>query len=153
MKIVGLVSVLLVGIIPLALAQKAETLTPDSALIRRTGADPHGMKAYQFVLLKTGPNKDTTKALRRTAFQGHFANIQRLSEEGKLLLAGPFSGEGAWEGLFIFNTKSKEEAEQWAQSDPAIRAGYLSAEVHPWFGTAEVMLLPELHKKLQAKAW
>jgi uncharacterized protein YciI len=152
MKIVGLVLVCFIGLLPKALAQTKEALTPDTALIRKTGAGPYGMKAYQFVLLRTGPNKDTIKAPRREAFKGHFANIQRLADEGKLLVAGPFSG-GDWEGLFIFNTKSKEEAEDWAQSDPAVKAGFLSAEVHPWFGTAGVMLLPELHKKLQSKAW
>ena len=34
--------------------------------------------------------------------EGHMANIERLSKEGKLISAGPFDGGG---GIFIFKSK------------------------------------------------
>ena len=40
---------------------------------------------------------------RDAKFAGHFANIQRLTKDGKLVLAGPFSDDPEhWRGLFLF---------------------------------------------------
>lgn len=126
----------------------------DTAAIRRVGADEHGMKSYVFVLLKRGANKDTSKLRRREAFNGHFANMKRLSEEGKLMLAGPFDdAAGDWAGLFILDVRKVEDARPLVLTDPAVKAGYLSYELHPWFGSAAVSLIPKLHPTLQAKPW
>lgn len=126
----------------------------DTATIRRVGADEHGMKSYVFVLLKRGANKDTSKAKRREAFNGHFANMKRLSEEGKLMLAGPYDDPASdWAGLFILDVRNVADAKPLVLTDPAVKAGYLSFELHPWYGSAAVSLIPQLHPTLQAKPW
>ncbi|NNF07470.1 MAG: hypothetical protein HKN21_11980 [Candidatus Eisenbacteria bacterium] len=66
----------------------------------------------------------------------HLANIGRLAEEGLLALAGPFADDGDLRGLFFFNVKTVEEAQKLVDSDPAVMAGQLRVELHPWWGTA-----------------
>ena len=56
------------------------------------GADDYGMRQYVLVILKTGPTRVPDGEERDAMFRGHFANMQRLSKEGKLALAGPFDG-------------------------------------------------------------
>jgi len=71
-----------------------------------------------------------------------------LAEEGKLVLAGPFLDDGDLRGIYIFDAKTIEEAEAWTNSDPAVQAGSLIMELHPWYGSAGVMAINEIHKKI-----
>lgn len=57
------------------------------------------------------------------------ANINRLAQEGKLIVAGPFEGGG---GIFILNTTSQEEARQWLSTDPGIQANRWNVEILPY---------------------
>ena len=112
------------------------------------GADERGMRNYVLVVLKTGPNKMAAGPERDEMFRGHFANIQRLAEEGKLVLAGPFDGVDGWRGLFIFAVPTVEEAKALTATDPVIAKGEMVAEYHKWYGSAAVMRVPDLHKQL-----
>ena len=51
--------------------------------------------------------------------EGHMANINKMAKEGKLLVAGPFEGGG---GIFIFNTTSRADVNEWLKNDPGIQA-------------------------------
>jgi len=51
-------------------------------------------------------------------------------------VAGPFGDEGKWIGLFIFDCETKEEVEKLLKTDPAIAAGRLNYEIHPWWTAA-----------------
>jgi dipeptidyl aminopeptidase/acylaminoacyl peptidase/uncharacterized protein YciI len=64
--------------------------------------------------------------------EAHMANIRRLADTGKLVGAGPMGDDGPLRGLFIFRTDVFEEAKMLAATDPAVRAGRLSVELHPW---------------------
>ena len=123
----------------------------DAALAKRLGADSRGMRQYVLVVLKTGPNKVPAGTERDAMFAGHFANMQRLSDAGKLVLAGPFDGTEGWRGLFIFAVSSIDEARELTATDPVIMQGEMVAEYHPWYGSAAMMLVPELSKRV-AKA-
>ena len=123
---------------------------PDSDLAKRLGADERGMKNYVLCILKTGP-KDAaiTGEERKAIFAGHFANIERLADEGKLAVAGPFGkNDKAWRGLYIFNVPTIEEAEKLVQLDPAVRAGVFVPELTPWYGTAAMMVVSETHRRI-----
>ena len=88
-----------------------------------------------------------TRAGRR-----HFANIERLAAAGKLVLAGPFGDDNeGWRGPFLFAVDSIDAAKALTATDPVIVNGEMVAEYHSWYGSAAVMLLPDLHKKLQKK--
>ena len=121
----------------------------DAALAARTGADERGMRPYVLVVLKTGPKRMPDGEARNAMFAGHFANMERLSEQGKLVLAGPFLKDPAgWRGLFVFAVADIDEARRLTETDPVIVNGEMVAEYHPWYGSAANMLLPELHRQL-----
>ncbi len=109
----------------------------DAQLAEKLGADDYGMKNYIFVILKTGSNTSEDKAVINQAFRGHLDNIRRLVDENKLIVAGPFGkNDKTYRGLFILNVATIEEAEKLLQTDPAIGAKFLSAELYNWYGSA-----------------
>ncbi|OSZ82541.1 hypothetical protein CAP35_04535 [Chitinophagaceae bacterium IBVUCB1] len=93
------------------------------------------MKQYYFVMLTKGARRHeiTDTAIINKIQAGHLANIDRLAKEGKILVAGPFGDNGDWRGIFIFDCETQEEVEKLLQSDPAIAAGRLAYEIHPWW--------------------
>lgn len=131
-------------------AQQAPA-TYDEALARRVGADDYGMRSYVLVVLKTGPTRVPDGPERDEMFRGHFANMKRLSQDGKLVLAGPFDGVDGWRGLFVFAVNDIEEARQLAASDPVLAKGEMVAEYHKYYGSAALMLVREMHEKLAKK--
>jgi len=125
----------------------------DAELASRVGADEHGMRAYVLVILKTGPNKMPAGPERNEMFKGHFANIKRLADEGKLAVAGPFDGTDGWRGMFIFAVKNIDEARALTASDPVIANGEMVAEFHKYYGSAALMLVPTEHQKVAKKSF
>lgn len=93
------------------------------------------MKQYYFVMLTKGErrNEITDTTVINNIQSGHLANIDRLAKEGKILVAGPFGDNGNWRGIFIFDCETKEEVEKLLSTDPAIAAGRLAYEIHPWW--------------------
>jgi len=120
----------------------------DSDLAAEVGADDYGMKQYVMAFLKEGPNRDRPKEESDALQAAHMENIGRMAEAGKLTLAGPFLGDGELRGIYIFNVKTIEEAEALTKSDPAIQAGSLIMELKPWYGSAALMKVNELHNKV-----
>jgi uncharacterized protein len=120
----------------------------DSTLAIKLGADEYGMHQYVMAFLKAGPNRvqDSTKAVELQ--RAHMKNIKRMADEGKLVLAGPFLDGGKLRGIYIFDVKTIEEAEKLTQTDPAIQAGSLVMEMHPWYGSAAMMQVSAVHKKI-----
>lgn len=87
-------------------------------------------KSYTFVFLNNKPDKEVlSKQKSDSIMQGHMDNIGRLAKEGKLLAAGPFEGGG---GVFILNTTSVDEANQWLATDPGVKAKRWNLEVLPY---------------------
>lgn len=114
------------------------------------GADQYGMKPYVIVMLTTGSAKIDDKTKMGELMKGHMENIDKLVKEGKIVVAGPFSGKNQrdYRGMFIFNTKSKEEAEFWVKTDPAVSAGVFNYEIFPWYGSAGLPLYLKHHKEI-----
>ena len=125
----------------------------DAELAKQLGADERGMKPYVLVVLKTGPNKIPAGPERDEMFKGHFANMGRLAAEKKLALAGPFDGVDGWRGLFIFAVADIEEAKALVATDPVITKGEMVAEYHTYYGSAGLMAVNDIHKKLGKKSF
>ena len=124
----------------------------DAELAQKLGADDYGMKSFVFVILKSGTNTSSDKELKNTAFEGHMKNINRLVEENKLIVAGPFGkNENDFRGLFILNVKTLEEASELLATDPAIKANYLEAEMYEWYGSAALSEYLEASDKIWKK--
>lgn len=151
-----LVLAILTAMLALAQASFAQDAPPpeyDEALARSVGADEHGMRRYVLVILKTGPNRVPDGPEREEMFRGHFANMQRLSDEGKLALAGPLDGVDGWRGLFVMAVPDIEEAKQLVATDPVIIKGEMVAEYHKYYGSAALMTVPDTHKRVQKKSF
>lgn len=123
----------------------------DAALATRLGADDYGMRSYVLVILKTGPKPMPAGPERDEMFKGHFANMKRLADEGKLVLAGPFDGAQGWRGLFLLAVKDIEEAKRLAATDPVLAKEEMVAEFHKYYGSAALMQIPETHERLAKK--
>lgn len=126
----------------------AEAASFDAELALAVGADERGMRRYVLVILKTGPTPVPAGAERDEMFRGHFANMQRLSEEGKLAFAGPLDGVDGWRGLFILATDDLEEARRLVATDPVVVKGEMVAEYHKHYGSAALMLVRDTHKRI-----
>jgi uncharacterized protein YciI len=126
----------------------------DAELAKKLGADERGMKMYVLCILKTGPRDAELKGKEREdIFAGHFANIGRLAEAGKLAIAGPFEkNDKKFRGLYIFNVPTIEEAEKLVVLDPAVKAGVFVPDMTLWYGSAALMAAGEIHKKIQKPA-
>ena len=126
---------LILWLATMALLRAAENPAP---------ALPPNMTTYFFGLLTRGPNSGTGTTEEREKIQAaHLANITRLHAEGKLLVAGPFLDNGIWRGIFIFKCATLAEAQALAASDPAVQAGRLAVEIHPWLTQKGNILDPE----------
>ena len=129
----------------------AEERAFDPELAKKLGADERGMKMYVLCILKTGPrDAEIQGEERKKIFAGHFANIGRLADEGKLAVAGPFGkNDKAYRGLYIFNVATIEEAEKLVMLDPAVQAGVFVPDLTLWYGSAAMMVVNDTHKRIE----
>ena len=123
----------------------------DPVLAKQLGADERGMRHYVLVILKTGKNRVPDGKARDEMFKGHFANINRLADEGKLAIAGPFGDKNDWRGMFIFAVDDIEAAKLLVATDPVIQSGEMVAEYHSLYASAALMSVSNIHKKIAGK--
>lgn len=110
------------------------------------------MKRYVMAFLLAGDSVANYTPEERAEIQkGHMANISRLAEMKKLVLAGPFIDGGEVRGIFVFDVETKAEAEELTNSDPVIKVGVLKMDLVEWYGSAALLLLPEYYKKIRKK--
>jgi uncharacterized protein YciI len=89
--------------------------------------------AYLALLIRRGAKWTPEKTPATEELQkAHLANIHRLADMKKLVVAGPFGDDGTLRGIFVFRTTSLEEARALAATDPAVQAGRLAIDIHPW---------------------
>jgi uncharacterized protein YciI len=89
---------------------------------------------FQMAIMKKGPKWDATKPDERNSIlQQHLRNVRSMLESGKAIIAGPFADDTDLAGIFILRASSTEEAKNWVDTDPAVKAGFLTAEMHPWY--------------------
>jgi uncharacterized protein YciI len=101
-------------------------------VMKKTSTPTKTMTAYLAFLTRgekwTPERTPQTEQLQKD----HMANIVRLAELKKLVVAGPFGNDGRLRGIFVFRVATMEEAKALAETDPAVKAGRLALEFHPW---------------------
>jgi len=96
--------------------------------------EEHKLVQFQMAILKKGPKwADTKEADRSSIFKQHLGNVIAMLDSGKAVIAGPFGDHTDLAGIFILRAKSTEEGKAWVDEDPAVKAGLLVAEMHPWW--------------------
>ena len=102
------------------------------------------LDSYTFVLLKRGPRADefSDEELDRLQEQ-HLAHLRAMTEQGHLLIAGPFSDQPdeSLRGFCLYGT-DLEETRHLAESDPSVQAGRMAVDVMTWW-TKRGSLRPE----------
>lgn len=91
------------------------------------------MQKYFVAFLKRGPERSQGEEAAARIQKEHLAHLAKLYEEGKTSLTGPFGDDGDIRGIVVFNTATIEEARELAGQDPAVKAGRLVIEIHPWW--------------------
>lgn len=117
---------------------------------RGTAADAD----YVFAYLKTGPTSATnSREQKQEIFKGHMANMKRLAEERRLIIAGPYAdpADRTWRGLFILDTPSVDEANKLVATDPGVASGEFFAECIPLRATARLREFCDIYKIEDAK--
>lgn len=124
----------------------------DESLATKLGADDYGMRKYVMAFLIRGDSVSNYTQEQRSEIQaGHMANIGKMAEMGKLIMAGPFFGNDDLRGIYIFDVQTLEEAKALTETDPAIKAGVLKMDLKEWYGSAALMMLPEMYPKVTKK--
>jgi uncharacterized protein len=102
-----------------------------------TAADQPATKPKQFIYVlhlvpRLHSDANWTKE-DKMALDRHFARFQHAVETGELILAGRTSepGEKTF-GVAIFEAKDDAAARTFMESDPAVVAGLMTAELHPF---------------------
>ena len=151
--VIGVFSACLVLLAARAISQSADASRAafDPELAKALGADERGMRRYVLVILKTGPTKVPAGPERDEMFKGHFANIDRLSAEGRLVVAGPLDGVDGRRGIFIFTGSDVDEVRKQIATDPVIVKGEMTAELHKFYGSAALMRVKETHERIVQK--
>ena len=135
-----------------ATAVDEQAVSYDSVLAAELGADDYGMRPYVVAFLKAGPNRGQDSAEAMALQRAHLQNINRMAEEGDLVLAGPFLDDGPLRGIYVFAVPTVEEAQALTETDPAVQAGRLVMELHPWYGPAALGALDDVHSRVSKQS-
>jgi uncharacterized protein YciI len=101
--------------------------------VMKKASSPTKMTTAFLAFLVRGPKwtPEKTPAIEELQ-KAHLANILRLAEMKKLVVAGPFGDDGQLRGIFVFRVDTLAEAKALTETDPAVKAGRLALDLHPW---------------------
>ncbi len=95
----------------------------------------HKLVQFQMAIVRKGPNWKNDKSVYVPPLHQHIDYVNSLITSGKVVMAG-LSGDTLASGIIdvvIFRTSSADEAKGWANEDPALKAGFVVNEMHPWW--------------------
>jgi uncharacterized protein len=122
----------------------AQTMPLDTAGFKtfsyQEGDTSYLMKQYIMCFYKKGESREQTETEAQDIQAAHLAHLGELTKTGKLCMAGPFGDDGDLRGILVLNVRTMEEAEALVKQDPAVRAGRLTYELHPWWAAVGTRL-------------
>ena len=137
-------SVLLLAGLCCASSLSAQTMPIDTAgfqtFVHQSGDTTYLMKQYFMCFLKAGPKRDQNSEEAAVIQENHLAHLAQLAADRKICLAGPFADDSGIQGVVIFSTPTYEEAVSLATADPAVKAGRLVVEIHPFWAAVGAQL-------------
>ena len=117
-----------------ATAQETKNAEGFQIFSYQEGDTTYTMKQYVLCLLIEGPNRDHSEDEADVIQAAHLAHLEQLAADNKICMVGPMGDDDNIKGIIIFNTPTVAEAKALAKADPAVKAGRLLVEVHPWWG-------------------
>ncbi|WP_428235684.1 YciI family protein [Gracilimonas sp.] len=132
MKNVALILLFTLLSLPL-LAQEADSTAQPETFEYEWAGEKMTMQKYFIVFLKSGPERSQTEEEAMKLQREHLAYLGGLYEEGIINLNGPTDGTGDIRGFSVYNVATIEQAREYAENDPMVKAGRLVVEVHPWW--------------------
>jgi uncharacterized protein YciI len=103
------------------------------------------LEAFELVLLRRPDNaSDYPDDVLERIQQEHLAYHARLRKAGQIVTNGPVSDQPdpSLRGLTFYRTGSLAESRQFAEADPAVRAGRLAVEIMTWYCPPGTMSQP-----------
>ena len=93
--------------------------------------EPQLVTYYLGLLYKGSTRTQASEEVQKIQTE-HLQHLESLYKQGILLIAGPMGDDGDLRGIVVLKVKSLEEAEALVNQDPAVKAGRLRVELHPW---------------------
>ena len=93
---------------------------------------PPQLVTYYLGLLYKGQVRTQSADESAKIQSAHLQHLESLWKQGVLLIAGPIGDDGDLRGIVVLKVKSLEEAQALVNNDPAVKAGRLRVELHPW---------------------
>ncbi len=88
---------------------------------------------YRIVPARAGMLADGPTAQEARVVEEHFAYLERLTDEGRVLMAGrTLTDDERSFGIVVFAAESDDAARELVDHDPAVRAGVMTAELWPF---------------------
>lgn len=131
----ALLTILFIATTSLGFSQENDSsgvLQPETFEMQQ-GDTTYVMQKYFLVFLKSGSERSQTKEEAMGIQEKHLAYLQKMADEGRTSITGPLESEGDIRGIVVYNTATAGEARELAEGDPAVKAGRLVVEVHPWW--------------------
>ncbi len=119
MKLIAMILITLF-VLPLAIAQEKDE-APKFELV-----------TYYLGLLYAGDSREQSPEEQQKIQTAHLKHLESMYKEGILLIAGPMGDKGDLRGIVVLKVNSMDEAKAHINADPAVKAGRLRVELHPW---------------------
>ena len=99
------------------------------------------MKDIRHVVFhQPGPKWDHAKSFfEQAGLEGHVAHYRELLAQGKLAMGGPFMDDRSGGMMIPVASMTEEEVRDYAEADPAVKAGLLEVEIRPWMAAMKAV--------------
>jgi len=109
------------------------------------------MSKIQFLIFRTGdaPPQKFSLAQMEAMQKAHLDNMQRLMDEGKMIIGGPVGKSDTMRGIAVLDLPDKASVEKAFATDPFLKEGVLKAEIYDWYCLKETMHRPKVMTDLK----